>query len=466
MKARTNRILTTFLTLMGVVLPSIGQASFERGGVIGVGSRAMGMGGAYGAIAEGVDTLYWNPAGLAGIPGIELTGMAGSYLNDKTRNGWIAFHVPTRDEIHLAFGLSHILFTEMGGAREDRLSMGVGLPLMTDRRFMAGLEVHYLLSELKVAGGQARGVGIDLGLWYRHPLSKGRQIRLGLLVADPSTSLRFNSGVEQKVARYIEPSVSYDFTTQTTLSISVPFTEETSSPVREGVRFRAGLEHWFFDRRLGFRAGYSGYTSLPGTISFGSSYRMTTWSVDYAFMNHPDSLGNSHRISATYRLQPSSETGNDRIKPYRLEAWVGDGRIQLNWKMPDGVRVDGYRVYFREEGQSQFQRAQQELLTTESCLLRGARNGAWYKLAVTAVIDGRETARSSVLTVTPRPMSAEAQQFFETALQQFNRGKLTAALYSARRAEQLDPNNSEIRDLIRRLLDANQKGLIRSGGKP
>lgn len=36
---------------------------------IGVGARAMGLGGAYVALSEGVSALYWNPAGIAREPG-------------------------------------------------------------------------------------------------------------------------------------------------------------------------------------------------------------------------------------------------------------------------------------------------------------------------------------------------------------------------------------------------------------
>ncbi len=35
---------------------------------IGVGARAMGMGGAFGALSEGATALYWNPAGIAKNP--------------------------------------------------------------------------------------------------------------------------------------------------------------------------------------------------------------------------------------------------------------------------------------------------------------------------------------------------------------------------------------------------------------
>lgn len=40
-----------------------------------VGARAMGMGGAFMAVADDVTALHWNPAGLAGLDGIQIFGM-------------------------------------------------------------------------------------------------------------------------------------------------------------------------------------------------------------------------------------------------------------------------------------------------------------------------------------------------------------------------------------------------------
>jgi hypothetical protein len=56
------------------LLPEPGEANTRVGTrganflSIGVGARAMGLGNAYGALAEGSEALYWNPAGIAADP--------------------------------------------------------------------------------------------------------------------------------------------------------------------------------------------------------------------------------------------------------------------------------------------------------------------------------------------------------------------------------------------------------------
>jgi hypothetical protein len=250
------------------------------------------------------------------------------------------------------------------------------------------------------------------------------------------------------------------------VAFNAPFTEKKGSSIDEGFRFRGGLQHWLFDHRLGFRTGYIGYSTLPGMISLGTSYHGMGWTLDYAFLNHPKDLGNSHRLSAGWRFGHGGEYGHERVRPYRLETLVGDRCILLGWLAPEGVRVEGYWVYFREEGQGEFQRAQQALLKEEQCLLRGARNGIPYRLCVTAVIEGKESARSNALSVTPRPMLEEARRYYDEGVRLFGEDKLSSSLYSVRRAEALDPNNYEIKDLLRKLQEAMQKGLVSPGSEP
>ena len=49
---------------------------------IGVGERAVGMGGAFSSIADNATAIYWNPAGLSQLTKRELSGMKLDYLLD------------------------------------------------------------------------------------------------------------------------------------------------------------------------------------------------------------------------------------------------------------------------------------------------------------------------------------------------------------------------------------------------
>ena len=50
----------------------IGAAAFLRQGI---DARALAMGGAFVAVTDGDSSMYWNPAGLARVPTMQLGGM-------------------------------------------------------------------------------------------------------------------------------------------------------------------------------------------------------------------------------------------------------------------------------------------------------------------------------------------------------------------------------------------------------
>jgi hypothetical protein len=47
---------------------------------IPAGARAAALGGAFASLAQGVEAVFWNPAGLEGVKGIQITGTHAEYL--------------------------------------------------------------------------------------------------------------------------------------------------------------------------------------------------------------------------------------------------------------------------------------------------------------------------------------------------------------------------------------------------
>lgn len=429
---------------------------------MGVGVRAMGLSGAFVAISDDPSAGYWNPAGLVQLDQPELQGMFGSYFNDKNRNLYLAFHYPLDKDIHLAVSLNDLFYTDISGALEGQYTGSVAIPVefVSDKRLMLGASFRFLLADLGAGNGSVQGAGVDLGLLFRQPFKDNTEFRAGLVLNDISTSVRFdNTGVEQAVPPILTAGLAYKFDPYTLLSADVPWTLSDDPLLNDqNVRIRGGVEHWFFDGRFGLRAGFISFLTLPGEFSVGASYRTSDWSIDYAFMNHSDKLGNSHRLGAGYIFNATS--GKPVPKPYMVQSLVGDEKIYLKWDIPQGSQADGYLVYIRSDEDKDFRRAKQEPLLSKYCLLRGAKNGLRYHLIIKSMVDGQEGFACDEWVTTPQPMSENAKKYYDEGVNSFNSQKLSAALYSARKAEEFDPNNYDIKNLIQKLETSHHEGLV------
>ncbi len=461
------RLLGIALLLHLIVAPC--YALFDRGGVLGVGTRAMGLSGAFVAVADDASAAYWNPAGLVQLDQPQILGMYGSYLNDKNRNLYFSFQYPLPDDIHLAISVNDLFYTDIAGAEEDQYTGSVAIPIdfVTEKRLLMGANFRYLFANTGIGGGgTVEGTGVDLGFLYRQPFKDNTEFKAGLVLTDLSTMVRYDStGVEQAIPSVLTLGLAYQFDPYTLVATDLPWTLSDDALFGgEDVRIRGGVEHWFFDGRLGLRAGFISFVTLPGEFSVGASYRASDWSIDYAYANHPD-LGNNNRLSASYFFNVGPP-GKAEPRPYMVQSLVGDGEIYLKWDIPEGSQADGYLVYFRSDEQKDFQRAKQELLQTKYCLLRGATNGIRYHIIVRSVVGGQEKYACNEWVVTPRPILDDAKKDYDQGVNDFALNNISSALYEARKAEQFDPNNYDIKNLIRKLETTHHEGLVPEEGHP
>lgn len=443
------------LVIAGVAAPTAAQVL--RGGGQGVGAEAMGMGGAFTAVANDPSAVYWNPAGLAQLSRVEVMGMLSSLFNDKSRDSFLAVHYPTKDDIHLGLSYSNLFFTGVRGAHEDHWTGSAAIPATKDHRLLLGVSLNYLYSDLKTAGGIGRGAGLDIGALYLLPLPRDRQLRFGLFLNDVSTTMRFNDGMEQTIPRTLTPSVAFRPDPFTLLAVDLGWSGATPVQDEGRTRFRAGAERRFFNGRWALRAGYEHYTTLPGALALGTGYSNDRWSVSYAFLTHSNGLGDSHRLSTTWMFDPPGASPSMETAPVGLRALVGDGRIHLSWSVTAKAPVEGYWVYYRSDDEKEYHQRRPEVLGTDYCVLRGAQNGVKYHVYLCLVIDGKQSKPSNEIVVVPRPILDSAKEAYDAGVVDLDAGKLEEGLASARKAEELDPGNIDIKELIRRLQKAREE---------
>ena len=166
---------------------------------IGASARAIGMGGGFVAIADDISSLYWNPAGLARMPGhgeamftyaswLAETdynfASAGIHLGDVGSFGFqvISFRVP--EDIVRTYQ-----FPEGTGQRFDASSLSVGLSYaraLTDQ-FSIGFTARFLRKQ--IWNESASALAFDFGTVYRTPF---KSLTIGAAFTNFGTKMRLD----------------------------------------------------------------------------------------------------------------------------------------------------------------------------------------------------------------------------------------------------------------------------------
>jgi hypothetical protein len=215
----TGAIVATVLGVLGAA-PAAAQGSVDNtsfGGsaaeflLLGAGPRGAALGGAYAALADDVEALYWNPAGLALMERPGVTVASYSYLAD-TRYSWggVAFPMSGGQRaIGLqigTFGFSDQPIYTLENPEGDGSTYGVAQTFvgMTysqnfSDRFSAGITGKFISDRLGAASGT--GFAVDFGTNF-HAQVGPRPIRASFVIQNLGSTLKHEgSGLDVSVLR-------------------------------------------------------------------------------------------------------------------------------------------------------------------------------------------------------------------------------------------------------------------------
>ena len=316
-------------------LPSSSQAADKYAAEflnIGVGARALGMGGAFVSLASDASASYWNPAGIAGLERAELLVMHSEHFGDLVNHDYFSFVQPLSGDANASVGISLIrvgidditvtrdAFDDQNGDGEwqegeeiffDRFQMDsdveYGLLLSyareyTDRLFLGG---NVKLLRQGLIDNTSFGMGLDIGAMY----FPSPNLTLGARLADATTTqISWDTGHHETVAPSLTVGARYTvlmpaaFDGSVTVAADLREAFDGSDEVSQlggGLDSRLGLEYWF-KQLLAARVG-----SDTGNFTAGAGLNvpgmLQGMSVDYAFLAH-DELDDTHRLSASVRF--------------------------------------------------------------------------------------------------------------------------------------------------------------------
>jgi hypothetical protein len=285
MNRPVSQFLTPVLVLLTLASPAAAQ-SFES-----VGQRALGMGGAFVAVANDSSATWWNPAGLAAGPFLDVaisrsSGTADARLPASRTGVWsLSLGTPPLGVSYYRLHITDIRpispTAEVEAGREDRAA-GVGIRSLSVSQFgatvlhtittgvSAGATVKYLRGTTQVReidaadgdipellddgddleGGEGQGtVDIDAGV-----LAIIGGFRVGLT----GRNLREPRFGDRRLSRQIRAGAAFDGTaagmSPVMLSLDVDLRRYAAATGDRRV-VAIGAEHWLRPQRIALRGG-------------------------------------------------------------------------------------------------------------------------------------------------------------------------------------------------------------------
>ncbi len=298
---------------------------------IGVGARAMGMGGTYAAIANDPTALYYNPAGIALINGPQIELMHNEWLVNTKHdffggvlplslfNSAVGFSVNS-----LGYGDQPVRTIrrpegtgETYNARDAVVALSYAMAL-TDR-FSFGLSAKWINQRIWHESGNA--AALDIGIFY---LTALKGLQLGFCMSNFGTRLRIrgrdmdstvdpdkkNSDINRVPVQYKTDSYPLPMTLRAGISYemdlgmlgSLLLAADLLHPTDNQESINLGMEYGFagmFYVRSGYENLFEGNSVNGLTLGCGIDYwhpgRMG-FRMDYAYSDW-GILDNSHRFS-------------------------------------------------------------------------------------------------------------------------------------------------------------------------
>ncbi len=289
---------------------------------IGVGARAQAMGGAFVSLVQDATAMYWNPAGIGKVSGIEMTFTHVNWLVD-TNFDYAGIVAPIGGIAALGANL-----TILGSGKEQPvrvvgqeegtgeffsaqdLAAGVSFALNFTDRFSFGFNAKFI--NQRIFNSTVNGFGMDVGALY---LTQLEGLQLGFSISNFGTNMRIsgrdlrnvsdpdplNDGVEKIPVSYETDSFSLPMLFRFGISYKRPILSKNTDltvavdllhPNNDEESINVGAEYMLF-KTFALRGGYRSLFLSDRTsgISLGAGLTLsphrsdTKIVVDYAYVD-------------------------------------------------------------------------------------------------------------------------------------------------------------------------------------
>jgi hypothetical protein len=334
-KKNTIQCLTaTALMLVLAADPLSSQTVAKYAGefmAIGVGGRALGLGGSYAALANDASAGYWNPAALVRLTYPEVMIMHDERFGNLINYDFASIGLPYGPDGSLGLSVLRLGIDGIPDTRKawvDANGNGVfddntrpdydkvsyfnaadwavyftyARESSSDFFYGANLKIIYRT----IAEHSATGIGFDVGLLYS-PLT---DFFVGVNLQDITTTfVAWTTGRNELISPTVKVGSAYFVELlggrfAPTLDVDVRFENRRSASIAHlgaiSADPRVGLE-FDFRKMIALRIGYNDIRQ----VTFGAGIHLRKLDIDYSFarFNAAENIGNTHRISLRLLLE-------------------------------------------------------------------------------------------------------------------------------------------------------------------
>ncbi len=360
------------------------------------GARPAGVGQAFTALADDINALNFNPAGLAQIQSPEIGYDRYQYVSDISYD-FIGAAYPLGQPGAVALGFLDSQTQPFNSTPDPNAPLGtysdmafLGAYARTVGPFQLGGTLKLILRQI----GDAQGTGFlgDLGtrfqVWPGLVLGASMQNigAIQILNEQSATPTLARLGVAWRCLS--SPLHTIDLAMDGDYSLNT-----------QALQLGWGAEYWY-QSLFALRAGFVGNSEEEG-MAFGAGVKYWGFQLDYAY--EPLSvLGDTQRLSLMTWFGPGGDA--ETPGPVNLQVNPSNDGLLLSWDAPSFVEIQGYRVYIKRPGSETFDLLTAHPQAETSVDLKHMKVGEDYEFAVSTVsATGKESPLRHITAVPEEP---------------------------------------------------------------
>lgn len=289
---------------------------------IGVGARALGMGGAFVGAATDATAAYWNPAGLSFVDKVEITTIHATQSSIQTYDFFnVAFNTNKAGSYAISYirlAVDEIPVTTAAGPTVITTTSDVEMAALFSggwrfaKRYAVGATIKLIKNDVYTAS--AFGYGSDIGFLVK-PV---KQLGIGLSIRDYTGGSQVKwKGTPTSPTQKIAPNVKAGFSFMhelgkrvdsvgakvPTSTITVNADMDTLYMSKGLNKYHFGLEYWY-RQFVALRGGFETHGFKFDKDAFAPSFGLGVWvylmEVDYAYVNFE--ISPTHYLSVITRF--------------------------------------------------------------------------------------------------------------------------------------------------------------------